>query len=75
MAVRYHTNLVDDGIAEVEAWVNAHAYDAIDHIDVYQHVVTMHGRNRDYDNATQTAMRTGHLPDDLDELFRRMWRS
>lgn len=75
MAVRYHTNLVDDGIAEVEAWVNAHAYDAIDHIDVYQHVVTMHGRNRDYDDATQTAMRTGHLPDDLDELFRRMWRS
>lgn len=66
--------MAGDQMRAVTAWVDAHAHDAIDHIDVYDTFVSMQGRNSDQEDSAQTVVRSGHLTADLNEVYRRLWR-
>ena len=74
MAVSYHTTIAGDQVTSITTWVEAHAFDAIDRIDVYERSLSMHGRNSDQQDSTQSVVRSGDLTADLDEVFRRLWR-
>jgi hypothetical protein len=74
VAIRYHTTMAGDQMVAVVAWVDAHAHGAIDHIDVYDTFVSMEGCNSDQEDSAQTAVRSGDLTADLDEVYRRLWR-
>lgn len=74
VAIRYHALLAGDQMVAALAWVEVHACDTIDHIDIYDTYVVMQGRNRDQQDSAQTAIRSGDPSADLDEVYRRLWR-
>ena len=74
VAIRYHALLPGDQMVSVLAWVDVHAYDTIDHIDIYDTYVAMKGRNSDQQDSAQIVVRSGDLAADLDEVYRRLWR-
>ena len=74
VAIRYHTTMAGDQLVSVMNWVDVHAHDAIDHIDIYDTYVSMRGRNSDQQDSAQIVVRSGELTADLDEVYRRLWR-